>query len=161
MESELETIREHLTRFRAVTLQALALVPESELERTDGDVWSPGRHFAHIAQVEQYYVDGFARGNWETPELGDTSTRAAIEATLERTRAATLRWLDGLDEETLPKGIAVPGIPVPWPLRGWLWYLVEHEVHHKAQVAAQLRARGIEPPFFAAALPPGMRPDRS
>jgi uncharacterized damage-inducible protein DinB len=37
--------------------------------------------------------------------------------------------------------------------------LVEHEVHHKAQVAVYLREMGKTPPYFAAALENGARPD--
>jgi len=43
--------------------------------------------------------------------------------------------------------------------RWWLWLLVEHEVHHKAQIAVYLRRMGKTPPFFAAALEGGARPD--
>jgi len=40
-----------------------------------------------------------------------------------------------------------------------LWYVVEHEVHHKGQLALYLREIGVVPPFFALAFPPGVRPD--
>lgn len=53
----------------------------------------------------------------------------------------------------------MPGIPAAWPLRTWLWYVMEHEVHHKAQIAVFLRQLGTTPPFFAFPLPPGRRPD--
>ena len=43
--------------------------------------------------------------------------------------------------------------------RWWLWLLVEHEVHHKAQIALYLRQMGKTPPYFAAALEGGTRPD--
>ena len=44
-------------------------------------------------------------------------------------------------------------------LRWWLWLLVEHEVHHKAQIAVYLRQMGMTPPFFAVPLENGARPD--
>jgi uncharacterized damage-inducible protein DinB len=40
-----------------------------------------------------------------------------------------------------------------------LWLLVQHEVHHKAQIAVYLRQLGKTPPYFAAALEGGARPD--
>ncbi len=37
---------------------------------------------------------------------------------------------------------------------------LEHEVHHKAQIGLYLFHLGIEAPFFAYPLPPGVRPDK-
>ena len=44
-------------------------------------------------------------------------------------------------------------------LRSWLWFLVEHEMHHKAQAAVYLRLMGKIPPFYAMAMADGARPD--
>jgi len=63
------------------------------------------------------------------------------------------------DPGRLDSVAGVPNIPVQWSLRSWLWYLVEHEVHHKPQLALYLRQVGIVPPFFTYALPLGVRPD--
>jgi hypothetical protein len=41
----------------------------------------------------------------------------------------------------------------------WLWYLVEHEVHHKSQLALSMRQVGIKSPFFAFVFPGPFRPD--
>jgi uncharacterized damage-inducible protein DinB len=38
------------------------------------------------------------------------------------------------------------------PLRWWLWFVLEHEIHHKAQLALYLRQLGKVPPFFAMVL---------
>jgi hypothetical protein len=40
-----------------------------------------------------------------------------------------------------------------------LLQLIAHEVHHKAQLSHYLYQQGIQAPFFAVALPPGLRPD--
>lgn len=37
---------------------------------------------------------------------------------------------------------------------------LEHEVHQKAQIGLYLFHLGIEAPFFAYPLPPGVRPDK-
>ena len=74
-------------------------------------------------------------------------------------RRNVLTGLENLDPGRLDEKVTVPDVPVDWTLRAWLWYLVEHEVHHKAQLALYLREIGVVPPFFALAFPPGIRPD--
>jgi uncharacterized damage-inducible protein DinB len=86
-------------------------------------------------------------------------TKESLRTVLNETRAGTLAGLDALDPSRLDEIVTVPDVPVRWTLRAWLWYVVEHEVHHKAQLALYLREIGIVPPFFALAFPPGVRPD--
>jgi uncharacterized damage-inducible protein DinB len=40
----------------------------------------------------------------------------------------------------------------------WLWYVVEREIHHWAQLALYLNQLKFAPPFYAHALPSAMRP---
>ncbi|HET9252732.1 MAG TPA: DinB family protein, partial [Candidatus Eisenbacteria bacterium] len=56
---EVVDLREHLERFRGVTLQTLEWVPEERLS------WSPkeglrnfAENFLHLARVEEYYARG-------------------------------------------------------------------------------------------------------
>ncbi|HVZ41788.1 MAG TPA: DinB family protein [Candidatus Kapabacteria bacterium] len=164
MQSELETIREHLQRYRSVTLQLLDLVPEDALHR---HVAEGARSFAdlfmHIAQVEEFHITGLFQDRWDFGGVrppADPPTRRRVQAELAATRSVTLDAIASLAEEDLTRSIAAPGIPASWPLRSWLWYLVEHEIHHKAQITDRLVALGIDVPFWAFALPAGMRPDR-
>lgn len=160
---EITDLREHLVRFRGVTLQTLEWIPEEKLG------WAPreglrtfGEHFLHIARTEEYYALGVMRGEWSMERYFSrppSLNREALQRVFEETRAETLQALDSLDGSRLDETVTVPDIPVQWTLRSWLWYLVEHEVHHKAQLALYLREIGIVPPFFALAFPPGVRPD--
>jgi uncharacterized damage-inducible protein DinB len=156
-------IREHLERFRAVTLQTLEWVPEDRLR------WSPqeglrpfDEQFLHLARTEEYHVRGLLLGDWSRERYftrPSPLTKEALRRVLNETRTVTLDELDRLDPSRLDEQVMVPEVPVSWTLRGWLWYLVEHEVHHKAQLALYLRLVGVVPPFFALAFPPGVRPD--
>ncbi len=158
-----QDIREHLERFRAVTLQTLEWVPEDRLR------WSPqeglrpfDEQFLHLARTEEYHVRGLLLGDWSRERYftrPSPLTKEALRRVLNETRTVTLDALDHLDPSRLDEQVTVPEVPVPWTLRGWLWYLVEHEVHHKAQLALYLRLVGVIPPFFALAFPPGVRPD--
>lgn len=156
-------IREHLERFREVTLQTLEWVPEEKLHFSPQEGLRPfDEHFLHIARTEEYHVRGLLLGDWSRERYfsrPDPLTRDALRRVLDETRAVTLDALDRLDPARLDEQVQVPDVPVDWTLRGWLWYLVEHEVHHKAQLALYLRLVGVVPPFFALAFPPGVRPD--
>lgn len=164
MQSELDTIREHLGRYRSVTLQALDLVPEEILhQREEGIERSFADLFMHIAQVEEFYITGLFQDRWDFAGMrppAEQATRRRIQAELAATRNVTLDAIAGLAEGDLVRELSVPGIPVAWPLRSWLWYLVEHEIHHKAQIADRLARLGIEGPFWAYMLPAGLRPDK-
>lgn len=160
---ELNVLREHLERYRGVTLQTLDLVPEDKL------AWYPaiaqfsfGQQFFHIAQVEEFYSRGLFDADWDPKRLEDPKgrpSREELRQKLEAARRFTLERLARLDEAQLEAPVSVPNVPVEWPLRSWLWYMVEHEIHHKAQLAVYLRQIGLTPPFFAFVLPPGVRPD--
>jgi uncharacterized damage-inducible protein DinB len=160
---EVSVFREHLERYRGVTLQTLELVSEEKLSwRPAEGLRSFAESFLHIAQTEEFYAHGLFESDWrfdrlKLPEGG--LARATLLERLANARAFTLEKLGALDPTWLEYIVPVPNLPVHWPLRSWLWYILEHEIHHKAQLALYLRQIGIMPPFFAYVLPPGARPD--
>ena len=160
---EISVLREHLERYRGVTLQTLDLVPEEKISwRPATGLRSFAEQFLHIAQTEDFYTRGLFTDDWNMARYARPALEIVREMArnkLYEVRAFTLARLDELDPSQLGSPRLVPGIPVPWPTRGWLWYLIEHEVHHKAQLALYFREIGMTPPFFAAVLPPGVRPD--
>jgi len=161
--AELDDLKEHLERYRAVTLQSLALLTDDDLRWRPGpDHYTLGQQLLHIAQSEDFQIHAYLTREWDyerarfpARELKVDELRAFLNETRDRTMAA----LDGLDEKLLDEPVDHgKGRPVQ-TLRWWLWLLVEHEVHHKAQVAVYLREMGKTPPYFAAALENGARPD--
>lgn len=160
---EISVVREHLERYRGVTLQTLEFVPEEKLGwRPAEKAMSFGEQLLHIARVEQFYSNGFFGGVWRFEMFSEPPgelTKPGLKQRLEESRAYLFTQLGGLDPKRLDEIVTVPNVPVEWPLRGWLWYLLEHELHHKAQLAVYLRQLGVVPPFFALAFPPGVRPD--
>lgn len=161
--SEITDLREHLKRYRDVTIHTLEFVPDDKL------TWSPGEglrsfaeQFLHIAQVESFYSQGFFNGNYDFSQLkppDGTVARGDLRQRLSGAHAFTDEKIASLDGAKLDEVMTVPNVPVPWTLRSWLWYLVEHEIHHKAQLAVYLRQIGVTPPFFAFVFPRGVRPD--
>jgi uncharacterized damage-inducible protein DinB len=161
---EITSIREHLSRYRAVTLQTLEYVPDDNL------AWKPAdnmRSFAeqllHVARVNEFYILGLTGGGWNMERVierpAETNSRAFLQSELNSTRDLVDQKIASFNSSALDETVIVPNVPVPWTLRDWLWYLVEHEVHHKAQLALYLRQMGIVPPFFAMVFPKGHRPD--
>ncbi|MBI1853592.1 MAG: DinB family protein [Planctomycetes bacterium] len=163
MPTEVSMLREHLERYRGVTLQTLEFTPADKLGwRPTADLRSVSDTFLHIAQVEDFYTRGLFAKDWDFTRVAKASrthTHAELRDHLATTRAFTLEHLAILDSARFDARVEVPQVPVPWRLGDWLWYLVEHEVHHKAQLSALLRQFGVTPPFFAMAFPKGVRPD--
>lgn len=164
MTGEVDVLQEHFARYRAVTLEHLDRLGESQLSwRPRPDAFTCAQHFIHIIQTEEFYMPGLFEGDWQIERLrfpsmvpGKQELRARFEAARER----TLRWFSTLTPERLTAIVPpILGAPIEWPLRSWLWYVLEHEIHHKAQLAEYLRQLGIIPPFFAMVMPGGQRPD--
>ena len=159
MIDELREFAEHLERYRAVTLQTLDMVDDSELSwRPHSDMMSLGQQFVHIAQGEDFLVHALFYGERDEarvrlPKQVDSTdeVRAFFEEVRTRTRASL--------EEIEATGLSFLVGDPPATRLSRLWGLVEHEVHHKAQIALYLRLLGKVPPFFNEVLEPGSRPD--
>lgn len=164
MHTELSNLREHIDRYRAVTLQTIDAAPDdAALEwRPEPEAFSLGQQLVHIAQCEDYYTRGLFAGDWQ-PELlrFDTAPKGkeGIRAYFEDVRARYAASLDTLTEADLGAGRDAPNAPPGLTLRWWLWFVLEHEIHHKAQAAVYLRMMGLVAPFYAMPMPAGVRPD--
>lgn len=163
MISEIDDLIEHLERFRAVTLQILEIVSDDELRwRPDENSFTCGQHLLHIAQAEDFYSYGLLEHDWNYDRLRlpkDVGTRADLREFFAEVRRRTLGRFAALNPDDLSKEWDVPGAPKPMSLRSWLWFTVEHEIHHKAQLSVYLRRMGHVAPFYAMPLPIGTRPD--
>ena len=161
MLTELANIREHWTRYRDVTLKHLDLLSEEEmLWRPQPELFTCGQHVIHILGTEQYYFHGLFNGEWNPTRLHFPTafpSKVELRKEFEAIRARTLQASAALTDANLGDIMHVPNAPVELPLRWWLWFILEHEIHHKAQLALYLRQLGKVPPFFAMVLPD--RPD--
>jgi uncharacterized damage-inducible protein DinB len=161
MLTELANLREHWTRYRDVTLQHLEMLSQKEMSwRPQSELFSCGQHLLHILQTEKYYSRGLFHDDWNATRLHfpvSLPPIADLRLDFEATRAGTLVDFDALTDASLDRIMGVPNAAVELPLRWWLWFVLEHEIHHKAQLALYLRQLGKVPPFFAMVLPD--RPD--
>lgn len=163
MPSELDDLTEHLDRLRAVTLSFLDSVRDEDLNfRPTPEQYSLGQQLLHIAQAEDLYAHGLFHSEWDYERVrfpGSLPPTAEIRDFFVDVRAHTRKHIARLDPRRLDEIVKIPGSPLEHTLRSWLWFLVEHEMHHKAQVAVYLRLLDRVPPFYAMPLDAGERPD--
>jgi uncharacterized damage-inducible protein DinB len=163
MKTEMDVLREHLERYRAVTLQFLDVVPTDRLHwRPDDDSFTVGEHLQHIAQTEDYYGGGLFRDAWDVSLIRlteDAHSGNRLRAYFADVRRRTMEALERLTDGDLAQLTDVPHAPDRFPLRWWLWFILEHEIHHKAQLGVYLKQMGLVAPFYAMPLPVGARPD--
>lgn len=116
--------------------------------------WSPrpgelsfGDLIRHIAAAEQMFVGVAVAGRWaysgHERQLG--AGHAEALAHLAASHTSALAALGTLGDEALGRErLALDGRPVQvWRI---LMLMVEHEVHHRSQIASQLSQLGVAPP---------------
>jgi uncharacterized damage-inducible protein DinB len=113
---------------------------------------SIGFHLRHIAQAEDWFVQGIILGQEAAPKRkAELATIADILAYLEGTREHTLNVLREMEVSKLATPFTMPegyrGAKIDNPTFSWLFHrMFDHEVYHLAQVNMTLRLLGKEPP---------------
>ena len=160
--SELADLRGHLEQYRAVTLQHFDILSDEQMSwRPRDDAFTCAQQLYHIVSNEDFFIRGLC-GRWEADRLRLPKPmlhKRALRAMFDDVRAQTRRYLDLLPESSLEEVRRHGLAPVDATIRAWLWFILEHEIHHKAQLSEYLRTMGLTPPYFAMALPLGERPD--
>jgi uncharacterized damage-inducible protein DinB len=163
MDREVADLLEHIDRYRAVTLQALDLVEADRLEWRPGpDYYSLCQQFIHIAQAEDFHGHGLFEDDWSVDRVRlpkECWDRERIRSFFEGVRQFTRSRIEALTSKDFDRVLNIPGTPGEWTVRSWLWFILEHELHHKGQIWLYLRQMKITPPFYAMPLENGARPD--
>ena len=163
MRTELEDLVEHLQRYRSITLQVFDLIDDDVLQwRPEADQYSLGQQLLHIAQAEDRFIHGLFEGDWSLERVRfpkELPNIKEMRAFFEMVRNHTLEKIEQIDLGELGQIVDIPDSPVDHTLRSWLWFILEHELHHRGQIWGYLRSMGRTPPFYAIPLPLGERPD--
>jgi uncharacterized damage-inducible protein DinB len=164
MNNEIESLKEKLKIYNDVLLLSLELVPDEKLEWKPFDCFrSLGEQFYHVGQIEEFYIRGIRERHWDLPNAlkspGERLTKDFIKNYINSAREKTLEFLGEMIVEDLNRVVKIPSNPTNYSIRHWLYYILEHKIHHKAQISVFLRQLGITPPFFAFAFPNNFRPD--
>lgn len=143
---------DYYASIRRRTLQFVAAIPA---DRWD---WAPapgeytfGDLVRHLAAAEQMFVGAVALGHWQYPghhalPASDPQTQTLL-ALLDTRHQAALHLLRSVPDSDLNQPrVALTGQPVKtWRL---LLAMVEHEVHHRSQLAMYLTLLQVTPPHL-------------
>jgi uncharacterized damage-inducible protein DinB len=130
--------RRTLNFIRAVPADRVSWSPKED-ELTYGDI------VRHLAAAEIMFVTAIVEGRWFYPGHEGAALLDQAVAHLEATHSQqmeSLRSMDGLELYRPRRTLAGPQVKA-WRL---LMAMVEHEVHHRSQLATYLTLMGIEPP---------------
>jgi uncharacterized damage-inducible protein DinB len=116
--------------------------------------WSPregeftcGDLVRHIGAAETMYVKVFADGRWDYPghDSDPNVTLDEIKARMAKSHEEAMTRLRAVsDTELLQPRPTINGPAIKaWRL---LMMMVEHEVHHRSQLAVYLSLMGVQPP---------------
>ena len=138
----------HWQGHRRLTLRTLEAFPEDKLfsykvepMRTYGEI------VGEMIMVESYTLNGIVSGNWAWKQ-GEalTSKDALLAAFAQRESSAKELWSKLTSERV--QAVEKDAMELTWSNRDRLLYMLDNEIHHRAQGYVYLRLLGLEPPAF-------------
>lgn len=139
-----------LTYFDAVHRRAVRdvgmLPPEADgwrpASRSGESAWSVNQIVGHMAASRLYFVSAYRGEGWVAPPLPDVRSRERWVPVIEDSARAVRRLLQGTPGAWLDR--KVPMIDTDGALSGWriLAMMVEHDVHHRSQLATYAGLNG-------------------
>ncbi len=141
---------EYFDSVRRRTMNFIRVIPADRFD------WSPRENeftcrdlVWHLAAAEKMFVGVVMEGQWRYPGHDQTRASSLDEAIayLEACHAESMTALRNLNDAELyqPR----PSLKGP-PVKTWRWLMamVEHEIHHRSQLAVYLTLMGIKPPHL-------------
>jgi uncharacterized damage-inducible protein DinB len=141
-----EYLRSHWAAVRAGLLETVAKFDDADLDFAPFDgAYSVRRLVLHIAHEEYGEVQhGITQALPSWPEDFDPAaypSRAALESKLAEVHTETVRLLAALDDSDLAREIEAPWGATA-PLADMLRHVIEHEIHHRAELSLILGLLG-------------------
>lgn len=144
----LHSFLQHWLGHRQLTKRTVEAFPENQLFQFSMGAMRPfGEQFAELLGMALPSVEGIACGDWSTFSAVTERRKDAMldlwnSQTEELARRVPLLTLESLHAQHVAFG--------QWPMTGvdLLRYVVDNEIHHRAQGFVYLRTLGIEPPAF-------------
>ncbi len=141
---------EYFEGIRRRTLNFVRLIPPAQFD------WSPregeftcGDLVRHLAATEQTFVGAALEGTWRYRghDRALASTFDEAIAYLDACHVEAMTALRHLNDAELSQPRASLKGP---PAKAWRWLmaLVEHEIHHRSQLAVYLMLLGVKPPHL-------------
>lgn len=144
----LEHFVNHFRGHRRLTIRTIQAFPEDRLVSYRVE---PMRTFAELAgeilMLERYTLNGIITGSWtwQTPE--PVASQQALLSAFALQAQESSGLFGQLTGERL-EAVEKDGFGQTWANRDRLLYMVDNEIHHRAQGYVYLRLLGLEPPAF-------------
>ncbi|MGC1377809.1 MAG: DinB family protein [Anaerolineales bacterium] len=144
----LEYLPSHWAGVRAGLIETLDKFRDEELDfKPFPASWSVRQLMLHIAQEENgelnYGITQTLAGFPPDYDPQDYATVASIRALLASVHSSTLAYLETLTEADLNRVIVTPWGP-SYPLIEMLGHILDHEIHHRAELSLILGMLGRE-----------------
>lgn len=144
------TFADYFESIRRRTLNYARVIPPDRFEwQPKPDEFTCGEILRHLAATEKMYIRVFTEGIWNYAghQRGTLNTLDENIAYLEKIHLEAMEKLRAASDDLLkvPRVGVLPDSP---PVKAWRWLMamVEHEVHHRSQLASYLTLMGVEPP---------------
>jgi uncharacterized damage-inducible protein DinB len=150
MLQSMTTFVPYFESIRRRTLTCIRCIPEDHLD------WAPkpgeftcGDIIRHLAAAESMFVGAVAESRWRYGghTAREATTLDTLIADLEQRHAGAMATLRQVPDHELQQ--PRPTLDGP-PVKAWrlLMALVEHEAHHRSQLAVYLLLMGVQPPHI-------------
>jgi uncharacterized damage-inducible protein DinB len=144
----LEQFYDHWQGHRRLTIRTLEAFPEDKLfsykvepMRTFGEIIN------EIIGVESYTLEGVVSGNWDWKQGEVLTTKDALLASFRQREDGVKELWSKLSSERI-QAVEKDAMELTWSNRDRLLYMLDNEIHHRAQGYVYLRLLRIEPPAF-------------
>lgn len=141
---------DYFESIRRRTVNYARVIPADKIDwQPKPDEFTCGEILRHLAATERMYVRVFTEGIWNYIGHNQREIRTLEEtlAYLEKVHIESMTLLRAADDRLLqtPRAGVLPDSPM---VKGWRWLMamVEHEVHHRSQLASYLTLMGVEAP---------------
>jgi uncharacterized damage-inducible protein DinB len=144
-----DALRAHMQGHRNLTRRVIAAFPADQFETFSVGGMRPfGSIVRELLAMSGSFVKAFATDEWGEWDQDRTPiSQAAALATWDANTAIIDQYWEQMATLGLDRHVVIFG---QWPgtITSHLFYMIDNEIHHRAQGYVYLRALGIEPPPF-------------
>ncbi len=144
-----EALLEHWQGHRRLTLRTVEAFPEAKLfDYTVVPMRSFGKMMVEILEIEVNFLHSVLSGDWVwQPKYKSVFNKEALLTVFKETAQTTRAVWTQLTPERI-EAVEIDAGGAEKPNRERLLYMIDNEIHHRAQGYVYLRLLGIEPPAF-------------
>jgi uncharacterized damage-inducible protein DinB len=143
-----EALLEHWQGHRRVTRRYIDVFPEEAyFKYTIGGMRTFSQFVMEFLSMAVPTLQGMITGKWETEKPAEPRTRAEALKLWDKNTTEIARLWSQLPQDAFQKTYLAFG---QYEMKGHdlLLYVIDNEIHHRAQSSVYLRSVGVEPPAF-------------